>query len=90
MEQILLRQMQGALDSVVLIDDAGVLVAQERVGSPLTAEARQRITRADHWSIRSRQCSDRVMKPICTIKLEFSNDRLLRIVHETYFGPTDL
>jgi hypothetical protein len=90
MDQILLRQKQGALDTVVLIDDAGVLVAQEHAGSPLTTDASQRITHADHWSIRSRQCGDHMMKPICTIKLEFSNDRLLRIVHETYFGPTDL
>jgi hypothetical protein len=33
MEQILLRQRQRALESVALIDDAGVLVAQEWAGS---------------------------------------------------------
>jgi hypothetical protein len=45
MEQILLRRRQGALDSVVLIDDAGVLVTQESAGGPLKADAVQL-----HWA----------------------------------------
>jgi hypothetical protein len=90
MEQILLRQRQGALDSGVLIDDAGMIVVQERAGSPLTAVAVQPIERADHWHMRSPVCHSHVMKPICTMELYFSQDRLLRIVYVTYFGPTDL
>jgi hypothetical protein len=90
MEQILLRQRQGTLNRVALIDDLGVLVAQERVGGPLTADAVQRIGHADHWYIGSPVCSGQVMKPGCHIELYFSQERLLRIVYVTYFGPTDL
>jgi hypothetical protein len=90
MEQILLRQRQRALDSVALIDDAGVLVAQERAGSPLTADAVQRIGHADHWHMRSPVCGPHAMKAFCSIELYFSQGRLIRIVYESYFGPTDL
>jgi hypothetical protein len=91
MEQILVRQGQGALDSVALIDDAGVLVAQERVGGPLTADALQRIGHADHWSIDLPVCVLHVMKLSgCHVELYFSRDRLIRIVYVSYFGPTDL
>lgn len=89
MEQILARQREGALDSVAFIDDTRVLSAQERAGGPLTAEAAERIRRADHWHMYS-PCRAHVMKPICSMDLYFSDDRLLRIVYETYFGPTDL
>ena len=41
MEQILLCQRQGTLDRVALIDDLGVLVAQEAAGGSLTVGA--------HW-----------------------------------------
>jgi hypothetical protein len=57
MEQILLRQRQGTLDRVALIDDLGVLVAQEAAGGPLTVEAVQRIGHADHWYIGTPVCS---------------------------------
>lgn len=90
MEQILLRQRQGALDCVVLIDNLGVLVAQGSAGSPLTADAVQRIGHADHWHMGSTGCSAHGMKPVCSMELYFSRDRLLRIVDVSYFGPTDL
>jgi len=90
LEQILVRQRQCALDSVVLIDDAGVLVAQERAGGPLTADAVQRIGHADHWHMRSPVCGAHAMKAFCSMELYFSQDRLLRIVYVSYFGPTDL
>jgi hypothetical protein len=90
MEQILLRQRQGTLNRVALIDDLGVLVAQERVGGPLTGEAVQRIGHADHWYIGSPVCSVHAMQHGCHLELYFSQDRLLRIVYVTYFGPTDL
>ena len=90
MEQILVRQRQGALDSVVLMEDAGMLVAQERAGGPLTTDAVQRIGHANHWYIGSPVCSVQIMKPSCHLELYFSKDRLLRIVHVSYFGPTDL
>ena len=90
MEQILVRQRQGALDSVVLMEDAGMLVAQERVGGPLIVDAVQRIGHANHWYIGSPVCSVQIMKPSCHLELYFSKDRLLRIVHVSYFGPTDL
>jgi hypothetical protein len=89
MEQILRRQRQGTLNRVALIDDAGVFVAQETAGGPLTAGAVQRIGHADHWYIGSPLCSAQDMKPGCHMELYFSQDRLLRIVW-TYFGPTDL
>ena len=87
MEQILLRQRQGALDSVALIDDAGVLVAQEWAGGPPTAEAVQRTGHADHWHMGSPGCSAHGMKPVCSMELYFSRDKLLRIVYVSYFGP---
>jgi hypothetical protein len=87
MEQIPLRQRQGALDSVVLIDNAGMLVAQEQAGGPLTAEAVQRIGHADHWHLRAPVCVAHTMKAFCSMELYFSHDRLIRIVYESYFGP---
>ena len=91
MEQILVRQKQGALDSVVFVDETGVLVAQDWAGSPLTAEAVQRVGRADHWHMRASVCVAHVTKPSgCHVELHFSRDRLRRIVYVTYFGPTDL
>jgi hypothetical protein len=86
MEQILMRQRQRALDSVALIDDGGVLVAQESVGGPLT-DAVRRIGHADHWHMGSRACSAHVMKPVCSMELYFSQDRLTPIVYESYYGP---
>jgi hypothetical protein len=91
MGQILVRQRLGALDSVVLIEDAGMLVAQERAGGPLRADAVQRIGHADHWYIDSPMCVSHVMKPSgCHMDLCFSQGRLLRIIFVSYFGPTDL
>lgn len=91
MEQIIVRQRQGVLDSVVFVDDLGVLAAQDSDGGPLTAEAVQRIGQADHWYIDSPVCISPVMKPSgCHMELYFSRGRLLRIVFVSYFGPTDL
>ena len=90
MEQILLRQRQGTLDRVALIDDLGVLVAQEAAGGSLTVGAVQRIGHADHWYIGTPVCSVQVTKPGCHMELYFSQDKLRRIVYVIYFGPTDL
>jgi hypothetical protein len=90
LEQILVRQRQGALDSVVLIEDVGMLVAQEYSGGPLRAEAVQRIGNADHWHMRAPLCVAHAAKAFCSMELYFSQDRLNRIVYESYFGPTDL
>jgi hypothetical protein len=87
MEQILRRQRQGGLDSVALIDDAGVLVLQERAAATLTADAVQRIRGADHWSMGSPGCGAHDKNAICSMELYFSQDRLLRIVYVSYFGP---
>jgi hypothetical protein len=87
LEQIFVRQRQGALDSVLLIEDAGMLVAQERAGGPLTADAVQRIGHADHWHMRSPVCGAHAMEAFCSMELYFSHDRLVRIVYESYFGP---
>jgi hypothetical protein len=80
MEQIQLRQRQGALDSVAFIDDLGVLVAQERAGGSLTADAVQRIGHADHWYLVSLARSVQLMKPGRHMELYFSQHRQLRIV----------
>ena len=90
MEQIVLRQWQGAPDCVVLFDNLGVPVAQGSAGSPLTADAVQRIGHADHWYLGLPVCGSHVMKPGCHMELYFSQDRLIRIVYEMYYGPTDL
>jgi hypothetical protein len=87
MEQILLRQRQRALDSVALIDAVGVLVTQERAGAPLTAEVAERMEHADHWHMRSPRCGAQDMNLAFSIELYFSQDRLLRIVYVSYFGP---
>jgi hypothetical protein len=44
---------------------------------------------ADRWILDAPECPA-FLHPVCTVDLYFSNDRLIRIVRETYYGPTDL
>jgi hypothetical protein len=86
-QQIFAGQKQGALDRIVFMEDAGMLDAQENPGSPLTGNAVQRMGHADHWHLAFPGCRADGTRPICSIELYFSQDRLVRIVHERYFGP---